>query len=114
MERWWRSGSTQSMWNLFGSGGRSIMTCSGQTREEDEGKLMPQSVGEMSAREMADVEALAVELMALSPEAASRRVSAVQSRYSHSYPCSLRAINVMKRKYRNFILTKSRSPASNM
>ncbi len=53
------------------------MRCSEQTRKEG-GKLLQQSAGERNEGALADVEALAAELMALSPEAASRRVSTLQ------------------------------------
>ncbi|BDA41209.1 probable fatty acyl-CoA reductase 2 [Coccomyxa sp. Obi] len=75
-ESWWRRGSPRSMWTLFSGSGRSSMQCSGQTREEkEEGTLLRKSSGEINEGAMADVDALAAELMALSPEAASRRVA---------------------------------------
>ncbi|CAL8466501.1 g6037 [Coccomyxa elongata] len=71
---WWRSGISRSMWNLFSGSGRSSMQGSEQTWEE-EGSSLQRSAGEVNKGGMADVEALAAELMALPPEAASKRVA---------------------------------------
>ena len=47
--------------------------------------MLQQSAGEINERVLADVEALAAELMALSPEAASRRVSTL---HLYAYTCA--------------------------
>ncbi len=76
------------MWYLFSSSSSRSLQCSEQTREEEEGKLLPQNAGEINEGAMADVEALAAELMALSPKAASTRVSALHLCYLTTLPHS--------------------------
>lgn len=76
---WWGVGSSWSIRDLLGISYRGRTHEGGETsslRMEDRGTSPWSCVGDPEGGTLDDVEALAAELMALSPEAAAKRVSA--------------------------------------